>query len=82
MTYREQIHATLRKRVAQLPDSPAKQAFQEDLERLCQLDSNQSLPGITASAWIDKLDNLSDDLLKDYVQKYKKNLLNPWTERR
>lgn len=75
---RNTLHQHLITRIQALDNYPNKDIFLTDVQRLCDLDSNQSLPGITASVWIDKLSELSDDKLYDYMTKYRKDMLNPW----
>lgn len=75
---RNTLHQHLITRIQALDNHPNKDIFLTDVQKLCNLDSNQSLPGITASVWIDKLSELSDDKLYDYMTKYRKDMLNPW----
>ena len=75
---REELHAKLKQRVIAITPMLTTQVFIEDLERLFLMDSDQSIQGITASIWLEKLNNLSDDKLTEYIQNYKKDLLNPF----
>lgn len=74
---RQAKHQNLLERISKLQDTNTKKSFLQDVQRLCELDSNQSLPGITASVWIDKLTELSDEQLYKYMSKYQKDMLNP-----
>ncbi len=55
MNARTELHEMIRRRIKMLPDSPEKEAFEKDVSILFSLDNNQSLQGITAGAWLDKL---------------------------
>lgn len=82
MLDRVSIHNLVRERLNTLPDFPAKNDFIADVEDLMKLDNDQSLPGITASTWLDMLSDLSDTTFLSYAQSYHKGLLNPWAETR
>ena len=80
MLDRVSIHNLVRERLNMLPDFPAKNDFIADIEDLMKLDSDQSLPGVTASTWLDMLSDLSDTAFLSYAQSYHKGLLDPWAE--
>lgn len=75
---RDALHTKLKNKALDLPVTPARTAFLEDLDRLILLDNDQSLQGITASTYLDLLDKLTDTDFTEYVTKYQKNTLNPW----
>lgn len=62
-----------------ISDNGSGKAFKEDVRKLMALASDQSLPGITAEVWLDKLTDMSPDKLQEYVRQYRPGLLNPWT---
>lgn len=80
MLDRVSLHNLVRERLNTLPDFPTKNDFVADVEDLMKLDSDQSLPGITASIWLDMLSNLSNTAFLSYARSYHKGLLDPWTE--
>ena len=61
-----------------ISDNGSGKAFKEDVRKLMALASDQSLPGITAEVWLDKLTDMSPDKLQEYVRQYRPGLLNPW----
>lgn len=65
--------------LADISDNGSGKAFKEDVRKLMALASDQSLPGITAEVWLDKLTDMSPDKLQEYIRQYRPGLLNPWT---
>ena len=68
---------SLDERVASLKDAKGYEAFCLDYQRLKNMSGSQSLPGITASTWLEQLSALSEDGLRSYVDRYKAGLLDP-----
>ena len=80
MNARTELHEMIRRRINMLPDSPEKEAFEKDVSILFSLDNNQSLQGITAGAWLDKLQELSAPAFSKYVNKYQPGTLDVFRE--
>lgn len=80
MPGRKNIHDKINQRLNSLPEMPAKQAFVRDVQALISMDSDCSLPGITAQIWLDKLIDLPDSRFVDYARFYTPGLLDPGKE--
>ncbi len=52
--------------------------FQTDVNRLLEIASNDSLPGITADVWLDKIIQSDVNFLNGYVERYQAGWLNPF----
>lgn len=76
MPGRKNIHDRINQRLNSLPEMPARQAFVRDVQALISMDSDCSLPGITAQVWLDKLIDLPDSRFVDYARSYTPGLLD------
>lgn len=52
--------------------------FATDVERLFDIASDQSIPGISAEIWLQQIRDMSKDRLLNYIAEYRKGLLNPF----
>lgn len=78
MLDRKSVHHMVKERLGILPDGAHEQAFIQDVNRLMDVDNDQSLPGINASVWLDQIAALSDDTLTRYARAYHPGLLDPF----
>lgn len=73
---RKAVYAAIDSRIQSMQDIPQVKAFAADVEKLKQLDSDASLPGITAQVWLDKIAEIPLSKLRDYVRQYRPGLLD------
>lgn len=78
MLDRKSVHHMVQERLSILQKGDHEQAFIQDVNRLMDIDSDQSLPGINASVWLDQIAALSDDTLARYARAYHPGLLDPF----
>lgn len=75
---RTQIHQAILNRIQKLPETKATKEFLSDVQHLCDMNSDQSLPGINASVWLDTLYAMPDNKLEWYAMQYVKGRLDPF----
>lgn len=74
----KELESRMNERVAKLTDCAGYEAFVEDLHRLYTANTMCGLCQIRAEVWLDKLSELCDKDLREYVEKYKAGVLNPF----
>lgn len=77
---RKKVYESIDSRIQSMQDIPQIKAFTKDVEILKELDSNASLPGITAQVWLDKIAEMPLSELRDYVRRYRPGLLDAMHE--
>lgn len=72
------MESGIAERAAAYSNLPGYKAFMEDLKRLETANSMCGLCQIRAEVWLEKLDELSDEGLAAYIERYQAGWLNPF----
>lgn len=69
---------SITERAAAYSDLPGYEAFMKDLKRLEIANSMSGLCQIRAEVWLEKLDEISDEGLAAYIERYQAGWLDPF----
>lgn len=72
------MESGIAERAAAYSNLPGYKAFMEDLKRLETANSMCGLCQIRAEVWLEKLDELSDEGLAAYIERYRAGWLDPF----
>ena len=75
----EQFCAAICAQVDKTKACKGHEAFKADVDKLKCINTGYGLPAITANAWLEKICELTDQQLLDYVERYTAELLDAET---